>query len=66
MEHDWDQGHHAIARHAQPGEGSGVKKLSKSEAAQSECSVDTTEAYSVLPVTKMAVTLGYDALDHGG
>ena len=35
-----------------------MKELSKSEAAQSRCSVDITNANSSLPMTKMAATLG--------
>ena len=36
-----------------------MKELSEAQAAQSGCSVDTTEAHSVLPMTKMAATLGH-------
>ena len=36
-----------------------MEKLSKTEAAQSGCSVDITKANSSLPMTKMAVTLGF-------
>ena len=38
-----------------------MEELSKTEAAQSGCSVDNTKANSSLPMAKMAATLGYES-----